>query len=216
MSGADVTVKVLEPATSIAFMTVAELKIALGITDATNDPQLQWLIDVESATIAELCNRVFAKEKVRETWRCLRQGRLFLTHWPVKETDIESITINGATLAAGLDYELEEASGKVIFGGVCCGAGDVYYGSIVVTYTGGFSLPDEAPMPLKQATGLLVNVAQTDQKQEALSGIRMIMHKEKRIMFHPPSTASKGTSGSTGGTRAQVNTLLSHYTRLWI
>jgi hypothetical protein len=205
---ADVSVKVLTPATSIAFMTLAEAKLALGITDATGDPQLQWLIDVQSATVAELCNRTFAKEKVRETWRWLSPPRVFLTHWPVKEADIESVTVNGATLGAG-DYELEEQSGKLLLF-----AGDA--GPIVVIYTGGFLLPDEAPLPLKQATGLMLSVSRSEQQATALTGIRMIAHKEKRIMFHPPSATSAGSGGGTAsGARSTVSTLLSHYTRLW-
>ena len=41
-----------------------------------------------------------------ETWRDLGSRRVYLTHWPVKEADIESVTTNGTDR---LDYELEEA-----------------------------------------------------------------------------------------------------------
>ena len=42
---ADVTVKVLEPAASHALITIAELKLALGISDSSQDAQLQMMID---------------------------------------------------------------------------------------------------------------------------------------------------------------------------
>jgi hypothetical protein len=63
---ADVTVHIITPATSFALMTLDELKIALGAPTGTpaSDEQWQWMIDVNSATISEICNRVFAKEEV--------------------------------------------------------------------------------------------------------------------------------------------------------
>ena len=47
--------------------------------------------------IARLCNRIFAKETLIETWRDLGDGvrRLYLTHWPVKEADIVGVSTNG-------------------------------------------------------------------------------------------------------------------------
>ena len=68
---ADVTVKVLEPAESYALLTLDELKVALGIApaDTSQDAQLQLMIDQYSDVIATMCKRVFAKEKVTETWR---------------------------------------------------------------------------------------------------------------------------------------------------
>ena len=110
---ADVTVKILEPADNFDLITLEELKTLLGLpitADATSDPQLELLITINSAVIAELTNRVFAKEKVQETWRCLGSRRVYLTHYPVKETDIESVTTNGTDR---LDWELEEGSGKL-------------------------------------------------------------------------------------------------------
>src|SRR3954469_19328799 len=123
-------------------MEAAEAKTALGIaaSDVSSDPQLQWLIDTNSDVIATLCNRIFAKEKVIETWRDLESRRVYLTHWPVKIADIESVTTNAA---ARLDYELEEGSGKL----------SIFVDRnepIIINYTGGFDLPTQAPMALKQ------------------------------------------------------------------
>lgn len=226
---ADVIVKVLEPATEFGFMSLDEAKTFLGIspTDTTGDPQLEMIIDMNSATIGTLCNnRVFAREKVRETWRCLGEpcgclgapaARIFLTHWPVKEEDIESVETPYGTIVDPTYYEFEEASGKMEFFN---GVGD----SVVVTYTGGYDLPgvapfDQALLTLKQATGLLVRESRTQAAQEAVTGIRMIAHKEARVMFHSPQQQQAGrTATTTGGTAAQkaVENLLSHFTKYWV
>ena len=92
---ADVTVNVITPADSYALMSLTELKTFLGVatSDPVSDAQWQMMIDTNSATISELCNRVFAKEEVEETWRDVQNGqRIYLTHYPVVAADIESVT----------------------------------------------------------------------------------------------------------------------------
>jgi hypothetical protein len=208
---ADVTVKILEPATNTDLISLDELKVALGLPagDTSGDPQLEWLIDVGSSTVSTLCNRVFAKEKVQETWRCLGSRRVYLTHWPVKEEDIESVTTNGVDR---IDYELEEGSGKLsIF--------TARNEPIIVTYTGGFVCPDEVPDALKQACALIVSTSKAEQAAAALTGVRMIAHKESRVMFHSPTSGgSSGGSSNAGNsnTRDTVKALLFHYTRFWV
>jgi hypothetical protein len=206
---ADVSYNVITPAASYALMTLDEAKIALGIpvSDVSSDPQLQWLIDTNSDVIATMCNRVFAKEKVVEMWRDLDFRRVYLTHWPVKATDIESVTTNAAVR---LDYELEERSGKL---SIFTDRNE----PIVITYTGGFNLPDEAPKALKQATGMLVGLGKSEQQAAQLTGVRMISHKESRVMFHS-NTGSGGGSGGDAATRTRdaVNQLLYHYMKFWI
>jgi hypothetical protein len=207
---ADVTIKVLTPATSFALLTLAELKTMLGIHagDVSNDPQLQQWIDWYSATVSQITNRVFAREKVRETWRDTNDRRLFLSHWPVKEDDIESVLVGGGGTAV---YELEEASGKVsLFGS--------YAAPIVVTYTGGFNLPDEAPNDLKNATAIMVRQEKSATQRDATAGIRSISHKDSRVMFFDPNAHLSGgggayVGGSTEAIRA-VHAMLYHYSRL--
>jgi hypothetical protein len=206
---ADVTVKILTPADSFALMSLDELKIALGMPSGpgATDEQLQWLIDTNSSVISTMTNRVFAKEKVKETWRCLGSRRVYLTHWPVKEDDIESVTTNGTDR---LDYELEEGSGKLsIF--------TDRQEPIIVTYTGGYLLPDEAPDALKQACTLMVSTSKAEQAAAALTGVKMIAHKESRVMFHTP-TSGGSTSGSSSnsGNAETIAALLYHYVRHWI
>ena len=206
---ADVTVNVITPATEFALMDLDELKVALGAPSGTpaSDAQWEWLIDVNSATISEFCNRVFAKEKVEESWRDLVNRRVYLTHFPVKAADIESVTTNGFDR---LDYELEETTGKLsIFSD--------RQEPIVVTYTGGFDLPDEAPMPLKQALTLMAANWKAQLAMVQVTGVRMIAHKEARVMFHTPTAGSAGgTTGPGAGLPSAVESILTQYTKFWI
>ena len=206
---ADVTVNILTPATEFALMTIDELKIALGISSSTptTDAQWEWLIDVNSATISELCNRVFAKEKVEETWREVEnRQRVFLSHYPVDPDDIESIATNSGVR---LDYELEETSGKLqIFTN--------WAEPVVITYTGGFDLPDDAPMPLKQALTLMAANWKAQLAMIQVTGVRMIAHKEARVMFHTPTNVAPGAGGLHPGIPPAVDSLLLQYTRFWV
>ncbi len=214
----DITVKVLTPADDHALIALEDAKIMLGIagSDVASDQQLQMQIEQNSLAVARLCNRVFAKEKVRETHRCVAEqycpdgsSRIFLTHWPVKQTDIESVESPKGTLLDPMEYEIEEGSGKLtIFGG---GVGE-----IVVTYTGGYDLPDEAPLPLQYAVVTIVRENKSAVQQAELSGIRMISHKDARVMFHSPttSTSSSRTGTTSSGVSQAVDRLLAHFTRL--
>jgi hypothetical protein len=215
---ADITIDVLEPAVGFpdgeerSFVTLKEAKLFLGLRedDTENDELLKMQIAINSAVIMRVCNRVFARQKVAESWRDLGSRRLFLTHWPVKREDIESVRSGARTVAPG-GYELEEQSGKLsnFFGWV---------EPVVVTYTGGFALPDEAELALKQSSLILLRQARLDASREAVEGIRMIAHKEARVMFFDPSSSvTKATTVGTLGTGLQtVDQLLFHYMRFWV
>ena len=207
---ADVTVNIITPATEFDLMTLDELKVALGAPTGTpaSDAQWQWLITANSLTIAEFCNRVFAKEVVEESWRDLVNRRLYLTHYPVVAEDIQSVTTAGNVR---LDYELEELTGKLsIFSDVA--------EPVVVTYTGGFDLPDDAPWPLKQALTLLSANWKAQLAMVQVTGVRMIAHKEARVMFQTPTSGERGgnTTGPGAGLPSAVESLLQQYTRFWV
>jgi len=211
---ADIVVKVLEPATSFSFVTLDEVKTFLGLTTSdTEDEQLQFMIDIASATIMRVCNRMFAREKVQESWREVGNGRLYLTHWPVEEDDIESVTTGGST--APLDpttYELEEDSGKLA----------TYNGGwnappTVVIYTGGYDLPDDAPLPLKQACLLMVRDSKLAAARLSITGIRSLSHKDSRVQFFDytkPPPAVAGGAKMTGD--PAVDAILYHYIKIWV
>ncbi len=207
---ADVVVKIITPAESFALLTRDELKIGLGIApgDTTQDSLLDQLIDRYSDTVAEICNRVFAKETVQETWRWLDGRRLFLSHWPVKQADLVSVESPRGSILPASDYELEERSGKISL-----------YGSraepIVVTYTGGFILPAEAPPALKQAAELLIRADRAEKQRQDTAGMRQLSHKGARIMFFDPNQQSRTTATAQVGVASQaVHALLMNYVRL--
>jgi len=216
----DITVKVIEAATSADLMTLDELKVALGIesTDTSEDAQLTQWIEHYSDVIATMCNRVFAKEKVEETWRGdewpygVARGRIFLTHYPVaKDEDIEIVSApDGATIDPA-NYEIENRSGKLQF---FTGWSE----PIRVTYTGGYALPDEAPPALKQALTMFITAARVAQTRAETAGIRSMTHKEARVQFFDPNSGqSKGSGGSVlGEVGNAVSALLTHYIRLYV
>jgi len=207
---ADIIIKILQPAETFDLLSLEELKGMMGIpdTDTTQDEGLQTLITRYSDVISTLCNRVFAKEEVRETWRCLGSRRIFLSHWPAKEEDIESVECPRGTILDPSDYEFEEKSGKLeLFASRA--------EPIVVTYVGGFDLPDDAPPALKQACEIMIREDRAITRGLDTSGIRSITHKEARVQFFDP-LASAGGSGQKGfgWTMNTTNALLMHYVRL--
>jgi hypothetical protein len=156
-----------------------------------------------------LCDRMFARQKVRETWRALGRPQVFLTQYPVEEDDIETITVGSNTTLDPDDYELEEETGKLL------GLGR-FAEPVRITYSGGYELPEEAPLPLKQACLLLLVQTRAAATREAIEGIRMIAHKDSRVMFYDPNQQQKSstTAGALGSGNRTVDDLLMRYMRL--
>jgi hypothetical protein len=199
---ADVDVIVIEPATSTDLITLAECKLLCGIlpTDTSHDDYLTLQISIQSEMIFKACHRVFARETVEESWREMYTSdagtRLFLTHWPVAAADIQTVTVNGEVLDPTL-WSLEPDSGKL----------SNYAGWVepaVVTYTGGYVLPDDAPLPLKHATALLVNEARRQVILQSMEGIRSLSHKSARVQFFDPNALLLKTISAGGNTAAQI------------
>jgi hypothetical protein len=233
---ADRIITILTPATDSDLMTLSEAKqlMGLSLTDTTEDAQLQLFIDINSATVARLCNRIFAREEVREEWRelgCqlfwpgyyfpdyvpLYSGtagrsdahRIFLSHWPVHPGDIETVESPQGTVIDPSAYEVEEQSGKLE-----CLIGS-FVEPVVVTYWGGYRLPEEAPPPLKQACALLNVQSKLLASLGLLAGIRLMSHKSARVAFHDPLKLLEAAMGGKGSpTSMAVMNLLSHYIRL--
>jgi hypothetical protein len=216
---ADISIKVITPATSYDLCTLDEIKVMLGIalTDTSEDALLQVWITQYSDMIATMCHRVFAYEEVTETWRGdtlpfdTDNGRIFLTHYPVADGDIQSVTgPDGTDISGG--YELENKSGKIQFFNIS------WSEPIRITYSGGYVLPDDAPPALKQALGLLVQYARIWQTRALATGVRSISHRESRIQFYDflAQQAKLGGPGPIGWANAMVAPLLSAYTRYYV
>src|SRR4029077_20344192 len=131
----DSIIKIITPATSYDFMTLEEIKDALGIadTDTSQDAELQKQITMMSDIIAVQCNRSnldghsFAKEEVQGYWGELGSRRVYFAHardsrrvycphGPAKADDNDAVECpRGSTPSLGYPtndpgWELEEQS----------------------------------------------------------------------------------------------------------
>ncbi|MHC2396482.1 hypothetical protein ACVMGC_001026 [Bradyrhizobium barranii subsp. barranii] len=156
---------------------------------------------------------------MQETWRGdlppfdTQNGRIFLTHYPVKDEDILTVTSPSDALIDPDSYELENRSGKLQF------FGGPWSEPIRVIYSGGYHLPDEAPPALKQALAVMVGAARTQVAQQLTSGIRSISHRESRVQFFDVTAAaakSGAGSGALGVAGNTVEQLLYHYMRFYV
>jgi hypothetical protein len=204
---ADRNINVITPATNIDFLTLAELKLLLGVTTTVDDALYSMMITQNSALIAEYCNRTFAEEVVEESWRDMDDRRMFMSHWPIKS--VASITAAGTAVDPS-GYEVETDSGKI---SRFDGNGGTWDEPAIVNYTGGYILPTEAPLPLKQATAILVREEKIRMQQAQAAGIRSLTHKEARVQFYDPNAILLKLGGKTPGMQA-VSNLLTHYIRL--
>jgi hypothetical protein len=204
---ADIIINVIEPAETFDLLSLAEFKLSTGVPeqDTSQDAEIQLLITRFSDVVATTCNRVFAKETLSETWRCLGCRRIFLSHWPAQAADIQMVECPRGSPIDPSSWELEPQSGKL----------ELFASQsepIVVTYTGGFNLPDEAPPALKQATELLIRENRALSARLETSGIRMIAHKEARVMYFDPLALLTKSQGF-GWATSSANALLMRYTR---
>jgi hypothetical protein len=216
---ADISVNVITPAASYDLATLAEVKTLIGIssTDTSEDELLAMWITTYSDIIATMCHRVFAKETVIETWRGDTEpfdtdnGRIFLTHYPVSDADIVTVTGPDGTDLSGT-YELENKSGKLQF------FNTQWSEPIRINYSGGYNLPGEAPAALKQALALLVQSARVWQSRSMTAGVRSISHRESRVQFFDvnQALAKMGAPGPLGMASGMIEPLLSAYTRYYV
>lgn len=152
---------VITPAPAIDLTTVAAVKAELAVSGSGDDAWLADAITRASATIRRWCNRVFAAETVRETYRLARPvPELLLSRLPV--VTIASVTVDGTALPAPV-YEADTEKGVLYHldsrRRFLCWSGDV----IDVEYTAGFALPGAAgrtlPEDVEKAAIALVKAA---------------------------------------------------------
>jgi hypothetical protein len=204
-------INVIKPATELSLITLFEAKNALSMTDEKSDDLIKFIVVRASDEIARYCNRVLAQETVEETFYDMEgHTKLFLERYPVKE--ITSVTSGGAVFTP-TNYQLDKLSGKLLAVG-----GGFWSAPTVVTYTGGYELPFESPPALRQASILAVREAYYASIRGD-STIRMVGHKESRVIYFDPNAALKAStgSGSSGGGSAatrSMKALLERFTRM--
>jgi hypothetical protein len=208
---ADRIVETSVPAVNLSLATTDEIKNLIGIplADLTQDTSLTVMIEVASAVIMRACNRIFAYETLTEEWDWVFNGRIMVSHFPLVKSDITSVVDgSGTTLGVDADFKVEEWSGKLE-------NKNGWVWPVTVSYSGGYNLPDEAPLPLKYATSILVRDMIIQATRQSMQGIRSITHKEARVMFFDyvkPQWAKGVLALGTGNPDADA--LLVHYVRL--
>ncbi|MFG1349090.1 phage head-tail connector protein [Xanthobacter autotrophicus] len=152
---------VITPAAGSDLLTLADLKLDLGITGTAGDDQLSSYIRQASIIIASRCRRTLARETVMEAFRVgcprpsIEPAPLRLRRYPVDQVSV-AVTEAGVILSSG-SWELDPGAG--LLWRVDAAVNRTYWpkGSITVTYSGGYLLPAEAPADLARACAIIVN-----------------------------------------------------------
>src|SRR5215510_2247547 len=198
-------------------ISLADLKLALGITDTSEDAQLQAAITFQSEIIAEYCDRRFGLAQALETFTLdpgesvRRREALVLSLYPV--VSVTDVSISGTSTT---DYNFDPASGRLWLP-----ANQYIYGAwqfygfgpnpIAVTYSGGYDLPEKAPARLQRA--IIETINQGRQSGNRDPSIREVQHGDTRIAYVSPSF-STGASGQH--LTASVTDLIQPYRRFYV
>lgn len=177
-------------------ITLADLKLELGISDDSEDEVLAARIARWSRMFAELCGRSFAFAEGVETFtfdtdETAKLGQpLVLSLYPV--VDVVSVTMNGSAA----DYELDAEAGLLYL------TAGYWSGTIVVTYSGGYVLPSEAPAGLVEA----IIAQMRDLRSSRDTSIQTIAHGDTRVSYF-------NTAGSEAAISAEVSGFLAPFRR---
>ncbi len=190
------TETIIEEAKDSAFLTNYEARLGLNLvssTDENTDDLVEMLIDWSSDEIATECNRTFAKEKLKAVYREINSGskRLQMTHYPI-DTVFSVVDAKGNILIENTDYEVDYESGKITR------LLTTWSDPSTFIYNGGYDLPAETPKALRQATTLMIREAY----YATLRGdatIRMVSHKDARVIYFDPSSLIKALASGGGG-----------------
>lgn len=183
-------------------ISLEDLKLALGIEGTSEDAALQAMITFQSRIIAEYCERRFGLAEALETFvfdryeTMLARQALTLSLYPV--AGISEISSTG-TIAT--EYQLDPATGRV-WGG--------WSGTVAVTYSGGYDLPEDAPARLQKAVIEAVREGRTSGARDP--SIREVQHGDTRISYFTSTTSS----ASPGYLSAPVIDLIAPYRRLTV
>lgn len=179
-------------------VSLADLKAVLGITGTEEDEALQASITFQSRIIAEYCDRRFGRAEAIETFTfdqyetSLARQALVMKLYPV----LEILSVDGAVA----DYTFDPDSGR-LWGGP-------WSGTVAVTYSGGYDLPEEAPARLTRAVIDAVNESRQSGTRDPT--IREVQHGDTRVAYYTPTLSS----GSSSYLSASVTDLIKPYRRL--
>lgn len=166
-------------------ISLADLKAELGIDDDSEDVVLTARISRWSRMFAEYCGRSFAFAEGEETFtfetgETGRPGQpLVLSLYPV--VDVVSVTVNGSAV----DYDVDTESGLLYL------QSGYWSGTVVVTYSGGYLLPDGAPAGLVEA--IIAQIRETRETRD--TAIQTVTHGDTRVSYFN-TAASEGAIDS--------------------
>lgn len=213
---ADRDIFVVTPADEQDLLTLEEVKLMLNIslTDTSRDTQLALQISTASAIIADMCNRKpelgFGLTRVIEEWREVMNGRVQVMHWPISQDDPIAITAMGNPYFEAEHFRVDFNSGKISI----TGSGGSWPEPVIVEYTGGYNLPEDAPLPLKKACALIVQEDRIKNQQAAVAGMRQIRHKEAQVAFYDPNALLLKAVGAKSPGLQQAENLIRPYLRI--
>jgi len=179
--------------TETDLISLDDLKLALGITDNTQDEELAADIDRYSKLVTEYFGRRFAFGYAIETFRYdpLEQSRpaaaLTLSLYPVSE--VTAIVLNNSPLTEDA-YTIDPVKGFVRLAD-----GGKWSGVVEVIYAGGYDLPDDAPAYLSAAIIESIRLQQmADDRGDTT--VSSVVHGETRVSyFQSGDAAAKSGSG---------------------
>lgn len=171
--------------------TVEAVNAELSLESSTaNDATVAAQIEGNSKIIADMCGRVFAQQTVRETYRLQWSDSQFdglnLSRFPLVQFD--SITIGGSEADAST-YEIDNEAGQILR---TCGRWP-RNSLIVMEYTGGYNLPDEAPAGLARACIEAIREQRSSQGRDL--SVRDISSGENRVSYFDRTNSSAFLSG---------------------
>jgi hypothetical protein len=193
--------ELVEPTSGFVFdlVTLEALKLELGSPDSEDEANAAR-ITRESKLIAEYCDRIFGLCDAVETFEfdtceITRPGQpLLLRLYP--HVVIESIVAGGTELSVG-SYVVDAEKGRVWMPGAS------WSGTVVVTYAGGYDLPDNAPAGLQAACIEAVGA----QSMTRDPSIQSTQHGETTVRYFSEEVV-------TGGVSSRVSQLVAPYKRI--
>ncbi|MUZ53031.1 hypothetical protein GOZ97_07435 [Agrobacterium vitis] len=112
---------IVTAASSYDLATLADVKAELSITDTDSDALLGRYIRASSKAIEQYCNRVFARETIKDEFWPDREPYAFqltttlkslqLSRWPVGA--VTSVTENGVALTENTEFRVENVAGAL-------------------------------------------------------------------------------------------------------
>lgn len=199
-------IEVTDPG-SYDLVSLDDLELELGITgDTDDDEQLQARITRTSLMIAEACDRVFRFSEGIETFtfdpgQVTRSNQpLSLKLYPVFA--VESITQDGVAVEG---FIVDAENGRV------WRPDAPWSGTVVVTYSGGYLLPDDAPAGLQMAVIDAIRERRLLVTEGGGGAVRDTVHGDTRVSYFQPAAASVA-----GGLSSSVQELIAPFKRLTV